>query len=205
MRAIDRLRRSQRGTDSPLLPVLRPAGWQMAIECAHRRLIWGRSSLDSPMIAVGRDRGTGLDLVKTAALDQLGMSLAELVDYAVGNLVLRPGDWEVIHTDEGTGRPMLLGFEGDGIFAASRVVDAEFLERAHQRIGSKVLLVGIPHNRAIFATDGSAVSDRSVHAAFAEWNERHHARAEGVDAVSPRTYVVRAGKVFAVYEAAADE
>lgn len=205
MRAIDRLRKTPPAADTPLLPVIRPHDWGMLHECAHRSLLRSRRGIGLPYVAIGRDTGDGLDLLLSDAPTQLGMSFAEVETFAIENLHLREAEWEVIHTNEGTGRPVLLGFEQDGIFSASRILDVAFLSQAQTRVGSKLLLVAVPHCRAIYVADASPMSDRAVHRAFSTWNQRHYDRASGVDALSPQIFLVRSGEIIGTYEPAADE
>jgi uncharacterized protein YtpQ (UPF0354 family) len=205
MRAIDRLRRTPKTTDSPLLPVIRPFSWDLVGRCAHRSLLRTRGRAGVPFVAIGRDTGDGLDLLLNDAPEQLGMDFRELEDFAVGNLQLRPAQWQVLHRNEGTGRPVLLGFEGDGVFSASRIVDPTFLAQAHTLIGARLLLAAVPNNRALFVADASPVADRSVHAGFTAWCQRHHHRAEGIDALTPQGFLMRQTELIGFYEPAADE
>ena len=155
----------------------------MAGQCAYRRLL----------------------PIRRRANRHLKENLEELEQFAIGNQQLRDASWGVVHRSEGTDRPVLLGFEADGVFSASRIVDPEFLAEAHRIIGSKLLLASIPHSRALFVADASPLADRAVHAGFARWTQRHFDRAAGVDALTAQPFLVRSGELIGFYEPAADE
>ena len=201
------LRRGAPGGAPPdpatLVPVLRPGDWALAPACAHRGIMHPQLSAGYPLIAVAKPTDDGLDFVRWPALDELGMSWAELLRYATETLCARAVAWAELHQVPGASRPSLLGFDGDGVLSASRLLDADLMARAHETLGSRILLASVPSQRQLFVTDGSPIADRSVHRAFELWARRHHAAADGVDALSPRVFVVRGGTVVGVYESPA--
>ncbi len=203
MRALDRLAR-RTGPDAPLLPYLRPGTWPGVHACAHRSLIPYRPGPDTPYVAVGRDRGDGVDLLRFDAPDELGMDFDQLLSFAVDNLAAVPAAWDVRHVREATGRPLLLAFEADGVTSASRVLDPDFLRAGHAMLGGAVALVGVPSARALFLADGSVFAERTVQKAFVAWVRRHHQDAQGVDALSPQVFVSREGTIVGTYQPAAD-
>lgn len=203
MRVLDRLRRSAT-LDAPMLPYLRPGRWPLVHACANQLLLRFGPGEHTPYVVVGRDTGDGVDLVRYDALGDLGMSWPELLAFAVDNLSSVPATWDVVHRDEGTDRPLLLGFEGDGVTSASRVLDPHFTARAHDLVRSNILLVSVPDNRHLFVADGSPFAHRDLAVAFRTWSRRHFEASEGIDALSPQVFVMRDGRIVGTYKPAAD-
>lgn len=192
MRYIDRLRRAP-PKEAPFLPVLRPHDWPLLTQCANRSLLRFRPGAGVPLVAVGKARGQGFDLVRHDSLAELGLSFDELEDFSTHNLLVKPVDWEVVHANEGTGRPTMLGLPDEGVVTASRILQVELLQRAHALIGSPVLLAGVPTQHHLFVCDGSPMADLRLRKAFSVWVERHYTAAEGIDALSDTVFVVRDG------------
>jgi len=198
VRYLDRLRRSP--TDqAPLLPVLRPHDWPLFVECVCRSLLTYSPGAGVPQVGLGRPRGRGFDMVRRDALADLGMSHDELEAFAVQNLSRLPTEWQVVHRNEATDRPAILGLPDEGSLTASRVLDRPLLERAHELIGARVLLVGMPSLHELFVCDGSPMADAALHKAFLIWLKRHYDAAKGVDPLSTSAFVVREGNVYGKY------
>ncbi|MFK7931475.1 MAG: hypothetical protein AB8H79_25070 [Myxococcota bacterium] len=198
MRYIDRLKKAP-PKEAPFLPVLRPADWSLFTVCASRPLLRARPGPGVPLVAVGRPKGDGFNLVKHGSLDELGMRFYELEAFAIQTLCMQQSDWETLHRNEGTGRPTMLGAQDDGVLTASRILDVALLKRAHEIIGSPVLIASVPTQRHLFVCDGSAVSDMSLRRAFSVWVERHMKAAEGVDALADTLFVIREGEPIGTF------
>lgn len=204
MRFLDRLRRAPTQS-APLVPVLRPWDWEMDTRCLSESLMRYRPGKEIPRVAIGRPRGDGFDMLRHGALEQLGMTWEELLDFAARNLQQTPTAWEVVHTDEGTGRPVMLGLPDEGALTASRIFDGPLLREAQERIGGKMLFVGVPTLHQLFVCDGSPMADRALHAAFLVWLKQQWAASADVDPLSRKAFVVRDGQVMGVYTPPAQE
>ena len=101
MRYIDRLRRTQR-EEAPLLPVMRPHDWPLFVQCVYRSLLTFQPGVGVPLVALGRPRGNGFDMVRRDAVYELGMSEEDLEIFAVQNLSRIPTELEVVHRSEAT-------------------------------------------------------------------------------------------------------
>ena len=202
MRALRRVGVHERAPAGPptLLPVLRPGDWSLSGVCVHRGLLQPQISATIPVIAVARPTPTGLDFVRRDALDELGMRWDELLRYATELLVARPTTLEVEHAQETTERPLMVRFDGDGVLTASHLVDPEVCALAHATIGSRILLAAVPSHRELYFADGSPAASLKHQRAFELWARLKHADALGVDALSPRAFVVRDGRVVGLFE-----
>ena len=103
MRYIDRLRRTQR-EEAPLLPVMRPHDWPLFVQCVYRSLLTFQPGVGVPLVALGRPRGNGFDMVRRDAVYELGMSEEDLEIFAVQNLSRIPTELEVVHRGRRIGR-----------------------------------------------------------------------------------------------------
>lgn len=204
MRYLDRLRRTPE-EDAPLLPVLRPPDWKLAPVCVSRPLLRGQPGPQIPTVSLGRPKGDGFDMVRRDALPALGMTADEVEHFAIGNLATLPTEWQVEHRNEGTDRPTMLGLPDEGALTASRILDRELMRRAHARIGSSLLLVGLPSLHELYVCDGSPMASLALQKAFRIWLTRHKEAAEGVDPLSDQALVMRDGEVIGVYNAPEDD
>lgn len=202
MRALHRGRPHPSGAEAEpvYLPVLRPGDWDLIHTVAHRSLLHPRRSAQIPIIAVARPTDDGLDLLRPDALDVLGMSWRDVLTFAVQQLAQVEVSWDVVHKNEGTGHPALLGFESGGVYSASRVLDRSFMQRAHDLLQTPVLLACMPTYGQLFVTHGGPLAERSLTRAFRVWARRHYAAAAGVDALSYQAFVLRDGQVIGIFE-----
>lgn len=204
MRYIDRLKRSTKTTASPLVPILRPWDWELDTQCYSESLMRFRPAREVPRVAFGRARGDGFDMLRHGAMASLGMSYEELLAYASENLAATPTDWEIVHTHEETGNAQILGLPDEGSLTASRIFDRDLMQRAHDRLGARVLFVGVPTLHELYVCDGSPMADRALHAAFVRWIKLQKAASIDVDPLSAKAFVLRDGQVMGTYEPPGD-
>lgn len=203
MRALERGRVASSSVDSAdptLVPVLRPGSWELAHQAANRSLLHPQRAPHLPLVAVARPRPEGLDFLRWPALADLGMTWAEVLAFAVENLVATPATWEEIHRSETLDRPALLGLSDQGVLSASRLFDRDLIERAHRAFGSRLLLASVPSQHHLFVADGSPAADPAMVRAFHVWTARHHQAAAGIDALSERLFVVRDTQVTGIHQ-----
>jgi len=186
--------------DPPLVPVLRPGGWDLAHVAVSRSLMHPQRAPHIPFVAVARPRPKGLDFLRWPALDDLGMTWAEVLAFAIENLAATPAQWEELHRSPAFDRPALLGLSDQGVLGASRLLDRTLLDDAHARLGSRFLLASVPSQHHLFVVDGSPAADQSMLRAFVVWTARHFQAAQGIDALSERIFVVRDGVIAGLYQ-----
>jgi hypothetical protein len=152
-----------------------------------------------PVVALGRDVGDGIDYLRWEGLERLGAGFDELEQFGLDLVREQEAVWTTLHHNEGTGRPVVLGWEPGGMLGATRLLDDDFLRHAAARFGSRILLAAVPSSGSLFVADGSPVADQTVSAAFREFVARRFHEAEGIDALSDQLFVVREGAVIGQY------
>lgn len=199
MRAFDRLKKPTRRERAPLLPMLRKDSWPMVWQCAHRSLLPGRRGPGIPFIGLARQRGDGFDFLLKDGLGTLGLTYPEAEAYALSNLARRPYKWHVLHKDEHTEQPLLMGMRG-GPHTASYVLEPQAIAEVQAQLNTSMLLVSVPSLREVYVTDASPAADHVLFDAFEAWAKRHFDRAEPEDQLSTRAFLMRNGVVEGIFK-----
>ncbi len=132
--------------------------------------------------------------------------LEDLEAIAVANLCRRPEFWTVREKSKGFlgmgSKPTLLELIAE--HAAARILDATFLQKAHEQLNAPLLAVAVPFRGVIWAR-GAAASVQDI-AAFAE--AVRHAFIDvprGVEPISPHVFTVLDGKITGVIQRESDD
>ncbi len=168
---------------SEVLPILKRHGWEPPS--------WHPSRLldelpESPSLFYGVDQPD-----QFLFLPELSDALVpEAHQRALANLAARPANWDRVHV------PVLdltLLTCTDDFLAAERILDPQFLGRAHAELQAPVLIVGIPHRGSIIAMPLLLVDvvvdtlQRTIREAFAS----------GIDEpISEQLFLVEHGELF---------
>jgi hypothetical protein len=182
--------------DSRLLPRLRHTRWIGWTEVAGRDLL-ERPLAGLPRVGLGEDLPDRFQFATAETLTARGWS--ELEPIALANLRRRPAAWTVTHTRGGLfglgKKPARLELIDE--HACERLLDEEFLTKAHRLIDQEILAVAAPARGLLFAAPGIARSDEM--AAFLALAERTFTKVPAhLEPISPAVFTVQEGRISGV-------
>jgi hypothetical protein len=155
-----------------LLPLLKPAAWNLKAEMVCRPLVSFPVG-DTPLVTYGWDHPNTFELL---AREHAGSETpASLESIALAHLRKRAGSWECVDVKLGFLKKLRMFVCGDDFLAAERILDAEFLREAQTKLGAKMLAVGIPRRGMLMACDGAASKDNLARFSAAAAGQFHRA------------------------------
>jgi hypothetical protein len=168
-----------------VMPWIQPADWPQWRRDVCRQLLSG--AYVSPWVACVHD---GAESVAALARAEHPDGLA-MEKEATANLRARPAEWRVVAEKKGGGA-RLIAHDGDP-YASARIVDADFLRDAEQKLESDHIVVVLPGRNAIYA---GTMDDLDALLAFVAQG--------GAAALSDRAFMARGGAVVAIAEGGAE-
>jgi len=135
-----------------ILPLLKPADWNLKASMVHRPLT-DMPAKNMPVVAYGWDRPNTFEMLGRERAG--GATPASLEGPAIEHLRKRTATWEKVEIKLGWLKKVRFLVCGDDFLAAERILDAEFLKQAQRQLGAKMLAVGIPRRGLLMACDGA--------------------------------------------------
>jgi hypothetical protein len=133
----------------PLLPLLKPADWDLAPKSKCRRLIKASEadSLVFPWVAFGHDEPSSFEFLPSDS----PLDMESVEHEALLHLQDRPAKWTLAEGQvPDLGALRFLHFSDD-FFAAERILDPMFLNEAQEQLDAQQLAVACPRRGLLFA------------------------------------------------------
>jgi hypothetical protein len=168
---------------------LRPPGWGGEALSLMAPLFGGEGSADAtfdeaPLVALVTDLPTA---TRTISKDTPPERAELLKAEALANLRAEP--YEIAELDLGVKVLLVSG----GYFAAEHLLDPEFMQGLHTRLGSELLLAAAPRKGVLFVQSGLVAAEHA--GALSQLVRTQHAEAAPSERLSPAVLVVSEGRV----------
>ena len=172
-----------------ILPLLKPADWNLAKENVCRKLT-DLPARDMPFVTYGYDRPNTFEMLGRERAS--GQTPASLEAAALDHLRARRATWEKVEIKVGWFKKVRFLICGDDFLAAERILDTEFLGAAQKQLGAKMLAVGIPRRGLLMTTDGAQSKDNLQRFCAAVAGQYHRAE---TPPITPTIFAVVDGAI----------
>lgn len=181
-------------SENPLLPALKPNDWQAKEHAIYQPLVEDQKSDYMPWLAFGYDLPhtfqflSAKDLPEDASPHQIDL----MKQAAIRNLRERPARWQTENIKLGLFKRLHILLCTDDYLAAERILDADFMHEAHERLKAEMLAVGIPRRGLLLATSAKAPEDQLKRFGAAVSAQYHRADSPPI---TPLVFIVAKGQI----------
>ncbi len=182
-----------------VLPALKPSDWIGSDKTICQLLIPSQDLPGMPWLAFGYDRPYTFEFIAKSNPEQkTSLSQIKLMEQAaLRNLRARPASWEAetLTLDHRDSLQILVC--ANDFLAAERIIDAAFMEQAHQQLKAKRLAIGIPYRGILLATNADQ-SDTKIKQFAALIAAQYH---QGQSApITPLSFILEQGKIIGLIQ-----
>jgi hypothetical protein len=185
----------------PVFPLLMPETWQRAPKQVCRPIISGVALPGIPVVALAYlipapgSSAPQRGFIRKERVDQIGKTVRDFELEALHNVAARPASWSQMNMGE-----IAVASCTDDYLAAEHILDPVFIEKAHQMLADRRLLVAIPARGQLHATSlARALADTRQAIMFKTVVEKMFQEA-GEPGITPWPFIVIDGHINSVAE-----